>query len=124
MNTLEERKTDEFLESLDVELPTSQYVPPLQYPTIHQDGYVLDDSPEKSTWSRFKSRFQGEEYEAFINRTGTELKDLYLEYLTEYFKDIEEAEDLDVLKGKYMSFIEKYYEIAIKNDKKLIELLK
>ena len=112
----QERKTDEFVESLGAELPNRPYV----------DDYVEPDQGESqpSTWSKFKSRFQGEEYEAFINRTGTELKELYLEYLTEYFKDIEEAEDLDVLKGKYMSFIEKYYEIAIKNDKKLIELLK
>jgi len=118
----QERKTDDFVESLGAELPSSEYVPPV--PDLPNIPYV-DDSPEKkSTWSKFKSRFQEEEYEAFINRTGTELKELYLEYLTEYFKDIEEAEELDVLKGKYMSFIEKYYEIAIKNDKKLIDMLK
>jgi hypothetical protein len=120
----QERKTDEFVESLGAELPTRPYVPPV--PDLPNRPYVEPDQGESqpTTWSKFKSRFQGEEYEVFINRTGAELKELYLEYLTEYFKDIEEAEELDVLKGKYMSFIEKYYEIAIKNDKKLIELLK
>ena len=116
----QERKTDEFVESLGAELPERPYVPPV--PDIPNRPDQGESQP--STWSKFKSRFQGEEYEEFINRTGTELKELYLDYLTEYFKDIEEAEELDVLKGKYMSFIEKYYEIAIKNDKKLIELLK
>jgi hypothetical protein len=121
----QERKTDEFVESLGAELPERRpYVPPV--PDLPNRPYVEPGQGESqpSTWSKFKSRFQGEEYEAFINRTGTELKELYLEYLTEYFQDIEEAEDLNILKSKYMSFIEKYYEIAIKNDKKLIELLK
>ena len=120
----QERKTDEFVESLGAELPERPYVPPV--PDLPNRPYVEPGQGESqpSTWSKFKSRFQGEEYEAFINRTGAELKELYLEYLTEYFQDIEEAEDLNILKSKYMSFIEKYYEIAIKNDKKLIELLK
>ena len=48
-----------------------------------------------------------------------------MNYLEEYFQDIQEEDiDIDTLKAKYLSFIEKYYQEAIEKDKQLLEKLK
>ena len=73
-------------------------------------------------WTKFKGLFKGTEYEQFIQQSGLELKNLYLSYLNEYFNDIEdEGIDIETLKGKYINFIELYYNEAIQKDKQLIE---
>ena len=55
---------------------------------------------------------------------GLELKELFTEYLTEYFKDLENEETVDVLRAKYEGFIDAYYKKAIEKDKELIEKIK
>ena len=161
-----ERKTDDFVERLGVEIPKIPKIPKIpeklnkdskwialvqtngeiyyynedtkqtqwEQPTegiytqmdrsIYQKRET-DITPElQSKFARFKSRFKGEDYEGYINRIGTELRDLYISYTNEYFKDIEDGADSKKLKEKYYRFIGKYYEEAMKHDKKLIELLK
>jgi hypothetical protein len=158
-----ERKTDDFVERLGVEIPKIPKIPeklnkdskwialvqtngeiyyynedtkqtqweqPTEGIYTQMDRSIYqkretDITPElQSKFARFKSRFKGEEYEGYINRIGTDLRDLYISYTNEYFKDIEEGADSKKLKEKYYSFIGKYYEEAMKHDKKLIELLK
>ena len=85
---------------------------------------VQEETSKESKWEKFKGLFKGTDYEQFINQSGLELKNLYISYLNEYFQDLKDGEDLDILKAKYMSFIDKYYEEAVKNDQFLIKKLK
>ena len=80
---------------------------------------------EDTGWSKLKGLFTGTEYEQLIQKSGLELKNIYLDYLNEYFNDIEDEDiDIDLIKSKYVQFIEKYYNEAIQKDKQLIQKLK
>ena len=80
---------------------------------------------EDTRWSKLKGLFTGTEYEQLIQKSGLELKNIYLDYLNEYFNDIEDEDiDIDLIKSKYVQFIEKYYNEAIQKDKQLIQKLK
>ena len=83
-----------------------------------------EEEEEKSLWKKLKTFVQGTEYEQFIQEMGKELKELFTEYLTGYFEDIENEEDVDFLRAKYESFIDAYYKKAIAKDRELIEKLK
>ena len=88
---------------------------------------VESNEPREETtkWGKFLSFFKGTEYEQFIEQSGQELKQLYLDYLEEYFQDIQTEDiDIDTLQAKYLSFVEKYYQEAIEKDKQLLEKLK
>ena len=100
---------------------------------ISQEGPITQRTPkaeeegeheEKSLWEKLTIFVQGTEYEQFIQEIGQELKELFTDYLTEYFEDLEDKEDIDVLKVKYTSFVDEYYQKAIEKDKELIQKLK
>lgn len=78
----------------------------------------------KQFFKAAKSVLSGPEYEKLLNQSAGELKALYLSYLNEYFTDIKKGEDLETIKTKYVSFVDKYYEEALKKDKKLLSKLK
>ena len=75
-------------------------------------------------WAKLTTFVQGTEYEQFIQEMGQELKELFTEYLSEYFEDLEKGEGEDILRAKYESFIDAYYKKAIAKDKELIEKIK
>jgi len=78
----------------------------------------------KQFFKAAKSVLSGPEYEQLLNQSARELKALYLSYLNEYFSDIKKGEDLETIKTKYVSFVDKYYEEALKKDKQLLSKLK
>ena len=91
-------------------------------PTTEQT--VPEGKKGDSTWGKLKGLFRGTEYEQFIEQSGLELKNLFTSYLTEYLQDIQKGETVDVLRAKYESFVDKYYQEAIQKDKQLIQKLK
>ena len=91
-------------------------------PTTEQT--VPEGKKGDSTWGKLKGLFRGTEYEQFIEQSGLELKKLFTSYLTEYLQDIQKGETVDVLRAKYESFVDKYYQEAIQKDKQLIQKLK
>jgi hypothetical protein len=79
--------------------------------------------PQPTPWTQFKGIFKDKDYEQFITRSGGELRNLYMSYLNEYFRDLQEGKNIEEIKANYLTFVESYYKEAMQNDKKLIEIL-
>ena len=93
-------------------------------PVGEEEEDVEEEADEKSLWAKLTTFVQGTEYEQFIQEMGQELKELFTEYLSEYFEDLEKGEGEVILRAKYESFIDAYYKKAIAKDKELIEKIK
>jgi len=110
-------QTDQIAPSNKLDVPQkSKIISESNQPTLGQKS--------KSFFKKVRSVLSGPEYEQLMNQSSLEQRNLYMSYLNEYFTDMEEGEDLETIKEKYMRFIESYYDQALKNDKLLLEKLK
>ena len=78
----------------------------------------------KKPFRKLKSVLSSPQYEQIMKQSGLELKSFYISYLNDYFNDMENGENIDRIKEKYLQFIDQYYNIALRNDKELLEKLK